>query len=51
MLQIKVVQNLIFYKKVKGRISLSPSGVELGGSKYGHFLNIMMYWNGEVDSH
>ncbi len=28
-----------------------PHGVELGGSKDRHVWNIIMYWNGKVDSH
>ncbi len=30
MLQIKVIKDLISYKKVSGRICLSPTGVKLG---------------------
>ncbi len=37
-IQTKTVQNEIFYKKVKGRVSLSPQGVELGDSKDLPFL-------------
>ncbi len=33
MLKKKVVQNKISYKKLSGRISLSPPAVKLGGSK------------------
>ncbi len=33
MFQIKVLQNLISYKKLSWRICVSPSGVEQGGSK------------------
>ncbi len=33
-LQTKVVQNLLSYKKLTGFISLSPAKVEQGGSKY-----------------
>ncbi len=29
---------------------LSPSEVELGSSKNYHFWNIIMYWNGKIDS-
>ncbi len=50
MLQLKVVQNKFPTKKSSRHVSLSPPGVELGGSKDGHFLNIIMYWNGKVDS-
>ncbi len=44
MLQIKAVQNLIFYKKVSRCIWLSLPGVKLGGSKNCHVWNIIMYW-------
>ncbi len=33
MLQIKVVEHQIAYKKGSGRICRSPRGVELGGSR------------------
>ncbi len=48
--QIKVVRKWISYKKISERIYLSPPGVELGVSKNCHFWNIIMYWNGKVDS-
>ncbi len=44
MLQIKVVQNLIFYKKVTGRIILSPLGVELGGLLQSQYIIIFQTW-------
>ncbi len=37
--QIKVVQNSISYKKLSGRICLSPQGVELGGFIDWHVWN------------
>ncbi len=40
----------LFYKTLGGRISLSPPAVKLRGSKDCHFWNIIMYWNGKVDS-
>ncbi len=36
-LQVKVVTDSIWYKKVSGRICLSPLGGELGSSKDCHF--------------
>ncbi len=42
-LQTKVLQNYISYEKLSGRTSLSPPGVELGGSKDSNicrFLNL-----------
>ncbi len=33
MLQIKVVQNSISFKKLIARLSVSPPGVDLGGPK------------------
>ncbi len=39
------------YKKVIGCIFLSLPGVKLGGSKHCHLWNILLYWNGKVDSH
>ncbi len=50
MVQIKVVQNWISYKQLSWRISLFLLRVELGGSNDCHFWNILMYWNGKVDS-
>ncbi len=50
MLWTKVVLNSIFNKKLSGRLSLSPSEVELGASKDCHFWNIVMHWNGKVHS-
>ncbi len=41
---------LNFLQKHGGRISLSPPGVELGGFKDCNCFNIMMYWNGKIDS-
>ncbi len=41
---------LNFVQKICGRICLSPSGVELGGSKDSHVWHIIMYINGKVDS-
>ncbi len=38
MFQTKVVQNYIFYKKVNGRKALSPSLVEVWGTKDSPFL-------------
>ncbi len=49
-LKTKALQNLISYKKLTGRTSLSPPGVELWASKDLPFLNIIFYWNGEVGS-
>ncbi len=37
-IQIKVVKHWILYKKVSGRIRLSPSRMELGGFKDCHLL-------------
>ncbi len=37
-------------KKVSRCTCVSPSGTELGGFKDCHFLNIIMYKNGKVDS-
>ncbi len=48
MLQTKVTQNKICYKKLNGRISLSTPGVELGGYKDLRFWNIIMHWNEKV---
>ncbi len=48
--QVKVVQNCISYKKVRGHTCLSHSGLELEGSKDWYILNIILYWNGKVDS-
>ncbi len=48
--QIKVVENWILYKKVNGRICLSFPGVKLGASKDCHLLNIITYWNKKVNS-
>ncbi len=48
--EVKVVESWISYKKVSGRTSLSPPGVELGGSKDGYVLNMILHWNGKVDS-
>ncbi len=39
---------VVFYEKLGGWMSLSPSAVELGASKDCHFLNILMHWNGNV---
>ncbi len=50
MLWTKFVLNSIFYKKLSGCMSLSLSRVELGASKDCHFWNILMHWNGKVDS-
>ncbi len=50
MLQIKVLQNSISCKNLTGRTSLSTPRVELGASKISHFLNTILYWNGEVGS-
>ncbi len=36
--QIKVVHKLIFYKKPRGRICLSPIGVEAGAPKIDMFV-------------
>ncbi len=47
MLQAKIVQNYNSCKKLNGRISLSPTGVELQGSKDCHFWNIIILeWEG-----
>ncbi len=45
MLQLKVAQNLIFYKKLYECISVSTPGVKLGGYKGLRFWNIIMLWN------
>ncbi len=37
-------------KSMDARTSLSPPGVELGGSKDWHVSNVILYWNGKVDS-
>ncbi len=36
-LQTKIAENYISYRKLSGSISLSTRGVELGGSKDYHF--------------
>ncbi len=38
------------YKKVSGRTSVSPPGVELVASKYWYVSNIILYWNEKIDS-
>ncbi len=48
--QIKLVENWILYKKVSGRICLSLPGVEQAVSKDWYVSNIMLYQNGKVDS-
>ncbi len=51
MLQIKVAKNWIPKKKVCGHTCLPPTRVELGScSKYCYVSNIILYWNGKVDS-
>ncbi len=51
MLQIKVVEHWILYKKVSRRIvCLSPVGVELRYFKDFHIWNIIKYKNEKVDS-
>ncbi len=47
--QIKV-EDCISYKKVSRRPSLSSPGVAPRGSKDWYVSNIIMYWNGKVDS-
>ncbi len=43
--QIKIVENEISYKKVNERTCLPPAGVQLGASKDGYVSNILLYWN------
>ncbi len=50
LLQIKVVENKISYKKVRGCVCLSSLGVNLRGLQDCHVWNIIMYGNGKVDS-
>ncbi len=38
------------YKKLSGRICLSPPGVEVAGFKDLYVSNILMYWYGKVDT-
>ncbi len=47
-IQIKVVENWISYKKVSGDTCLSLPAVELGDSKDWYVSNIILYWNGKV---
>ncbi len=48
--QIKVVQNRILYKKGRERTCLFPPGVELEGSKDSYVSNIILYRSGKEDS-
>ncbi len=48
--QIKVVENWISYEKGNGGTCLPPPGVELEGLKDCRLWNIIIYWNGKVDS-
>ncbi len=48
--KIEIVRNWISYKKVPGRICLSPPQVELGGSKDQYIWNLIMYRKGKLDS-
>ncbi len=48
--QVKLIENWISYKKVSGRIYLSPPWVELRGSKDILVSNIRLYWNRKIDS-
>ncbi len=50
MLQMKVFEHRILYKKVSGHICLSPTRVELEAPNIGIFRNIIMFKNGEVGS-
>ncbi len=52
LLEIKVVEHWIPYTKVRGSTCLSrfPPRVELGGFKDCYISNIILYWNGKVDS-
>ncbi len=46
MLQTKVAQNLISYKKLSGSISVPTPGAELGAPKICSFRIIVMHGNG-----
>ncbi len=48
---ILLLWNQFRCEKVSEHICLCPPRGEVGGSKDGHFRNIKMYENGEVDSH
>ncbi len=50
MLQIKIVEHWIPYKKVSGRICLFSPGMELGAPKIAIFWNLLMFRNRKVDS-
>ncbi len=41
---------LNFLQKINERICLSPLGVELGDIKDCHIWDLIVYWNGKVDS-
>ncbi len=49
---LTVVEHEISYKEVGEHVCLSPPGVgvEQGSSKDSYVWNIIMYWNGKVDS-
>ncbi len=48
MVQIKIVENEISYKKVSGHAHLPPTGAQLGASKNRYVSNILLYWNGKM---
>ncbi len=48
--QMKIIENWISYRKVSGRTYLSPPGMELVGLKDWYVSNIILYWSGKVDS-
>ncbi len=48
--QTEIVKHSISYRKVSGRVCLSPPGGELQVSKDWHFQNITMDENGKVSS-
>ncbi len=48
--QINVVRNWILYGNVCKCICLSAPGVELGGLKDWYSWNIILYWNGKLQS-
>ncbi len=47
---IKVVEHQLSYKKVSGHTCPSSPGMELGDSKDWYVSNIILYWNGKVNS-
>ncbi len=50
MLQVKVVDNSIFHKKLSGCTCLSPPGVELEGSNDCQSSKFIVFLNGKVHS-